>query len=76
MVPGDRATRACSVVERKVFNRMAEAEWRSQLQAFSDEELRAWNPEDFWGALLDRAERMKRAYVDEIDRRKLQSAAR
>jgi hypothetical protein len=34
------------------------------------------NPEDFWGALLDRAERMQRAYVDEIDRRKLQSAAR
>lgn len=76
MVPGDRATRACSVVERKVFNRMAEAEWRSQLQGFSDEELRALNPEDFWGALLDRAERMQRAYVDEIERRKLQSAAR
>src|ERR1039458_5778921 len=59
MVPGERGTHAYSVVERKVFNRMAEAEWRSQLQAFSDEELRALDPEDFWGALLDRAERMK-----------------
>jgi hypothetical protein len=76
MVPGDRGTHACSVVERKVFNRIAEAEWRSQLQAFSDEELRALNPEDFWGALLDRAERMKRAYVDEIARRMLPPAAR
>jgi hypothetical protein len=72
MVPGERGTHAYSVVERKVFNRMAEAEWRSQLQAFSDEELRALDPEDFWGALLDRAERMKRAYLDEVARRKLQ----
>ena len=67
--------RASSVVERKVFNRMAEDEWRIQLQAFSDEQLSALNPEDCWGALLDRAERMKRAYLDEIARRKLQSAA-
>jgi hypothetical protein len=71
MVPGDLGSRAVSVVERKVFNRMAEAEWRSQLQSFSDAELRALNPEDSWGALLDRAERMKRAYLDEIARRKL-----
>jgi hypothetical protein len=76
MVPGERGTHAYSVVERKVFNRMAEAEWRSQLQAFSDEELRALDPEDFWGALLDRAERMKRAYLDEVARRKLQPASR
>jgi hypothetical protein len=76
MVPGELGARAYSVVEGKVFNRMAEAEWRSQLQAFSDEELLALNPEDFWGALLDRAERMKRAYLDEIARRKLHSTAR
>jgi hypothetical protein len=74
MVPGDLAMRAYSVVERMVFNRMAVAEWRSQLQAFSDQELVALNPEDFWGALLDRAESMKRAYLDEIARRKLQRA--
>jgi len=76
MVPGDLGTRAYYVVERKVFNRMAVAEWRSQLQTFSDEQLRALNPEDFWGALLDRAESMKRAYLDEIDRRNLQAAPR
>jgi hypothetical protein len=73
MVPGDLGSRAVGVVERTVFNRMAEAEWRSQLQSFSDEELRALNPEDAWGALLDRAERMKRAYLDEIARRKQQA---
>jgi hypothetical protein len=71
MVPGDLGARACSVVERKVFNRIAEAEWRSQLQSYSDEELRALTPEDFWGALLDRVERMKRAYLSELARRKL-----
>lgn len=76
MVPGDFGTRACSVVERKIFNRDAETEWRSQLQSFSDEELRALNPEDFWGAYLDRAERMQRAYRDEIARRKEEAAAR
>jgi len=76
MVPGDLGTRAYYVVERKVFNRMAVAEWRSQLQAFSDEELRTLSPEDFWGALLDRAESMKRAYLDEIARRNLQAAPR
>jgi hypothetical protein len=73
MVPGDLGTRAYSVVEREVFNQMAEAEWRSQLQAFSDEQLRALNPEDFWSALLDRAARMKRAYLNEIAHRKLQA---
>jgi hypothetical protein len=74
MVPGDLGTRACSVVEQKVFNRQAEAEWRSQLQSFSDEQLRTLNPDDFWGALLDKAERMKRAYLDEMAERKLQTA--
>jgi hypothetical protein len=34
------------------------------------------SPEDFWGALLDRAERIKGAYLDEIARRNLQTAAR
>jgi hypothetical protein len=71
MVPGELAARAYSVVERKVHNQMAVAEWRSQLQAFSDEELRTLNPEDFWGALLDRVERMKRAYSEEMARRGL-----
>jgi hypothetical protein len=73
MVPGELGARAYSVVERKVFNRMAEAEWRSQLQSYSDEELRALNPEDAWSALLDRAERLKRAYQEEMARRSLQA---
>ena len=73
MVPGDLATRACGVVQRKVSNRIAEDEWRSQLHSFSDEELLALNPADFWDALLDRAARMQRAYLDEMAHRKLQA---
>jgi hypothetical protein len=76
MVPGEFGTRAWSVVERKVFNQQAEAVWRTQLHAFSDEELRTLDPEDFWGALLDKADRMKRAYLEEIASRKLEAAAR
>ena len=76
MVPADLGTQAWSVVERKVFNRVDVAEWRSQLQAFSDEQLRALNPEDFWGALLEKAEAVKRAFLDEIDRRNLRPELR
>ena len=71
MVPGELGTRACNVVERTVFNRMAIAEWRSQLQALSDAQLRALNPEDYCIALLERSESIKRAYLEEIARRKL-----
>ncbi len=76
MVPGELGARATSVVERKVFNRQAEAEFRTQLQAYSDEQLRVLDPEDFWGALVDRAERLKCAYREEIARRKEEAAAR
>jgi len=75
MVPGDLGARAYSVVERRVLNRVALAEWRSQLQAYSDEQLCALTPEDFCGALLERAESMKQAYLDEIARRNLRAAA-
>jgi len=76
MVPGELGMRATNVVERTVFNPMAVAEWRSQLQALSDEELRALNPEDCWGGLIARAESMKRAYLDEIASRSLRAPAK
>jgi hypothetical protein len=70
MVPGDFALRA-NIVVGKVFNRWAIAEWRSQLQSFTDEELLAINPADYWGALLEKAEAMKRAYQAELAERRL-----
>jgi hypothetical protein len=74
MVPGELNDRAFSVIERKIFNPQREADLRNHLAMLTDEELLALKPEDLWGALLDRAERMKRAYLDEIARRKLAAA--
>jgi hypothetical protein len=74
MVPGDLNMRACGVIDRKVFNPQAEADWRTHLEALSDEELRKLKPDHFCGALLDKAERLKRAYLDEIARRKLKAS--
>jgi len=70
MVPGELGMKATRVMERKVFNAWHEAEWRTQLHALSDEELRALKPEDFCGALLDKAARLKRAYLEEVESRK------
>lgn len=66
MVPGDLSLRADAVIERTLYNPMHEADWRNHLQTLSDEDLRALKPEDFCGALLDRAERLKRAYLEEV----------
>jgi hypothetical protein len=76
MVPGDLSMRAYNAIERQVFIPQAEAVWRSHLLGLSDEELRALKPDDFCGAYLDRAERLKRAYLDEIARRKLNASER
>ena len=66
MVPGNLGAEAANVLEGKVFNAWHEAEWRSQLHSLSDEELRAMKPEKFCAALLDKVERMKRAYFEEV----------
>ena len=66
MVPGELSLRAANVVELKVFNPQHEENWRNHLQTLSDEELGALKPEDFCGALLDRAARLKMAYLEEV----------
>jgi hypothetical protein len=71
MVPGALSLQATSVLDRDIFNAEHEADWRTHLEALSDEELRAQNPEIFCAGLLDRAARLKRAYRDEIARRGL-----
>jgi hypothetical protein len=55
---------------------MHEADWRNHLQTLSDEDLRALKPEDFCGALLDRAERLKRAYLEEVASRERKASGR
>jgi hypothetical protein len=70
MVPGALALHASSILDRDVFNEEHEDGWRTHLEALSDNELRALDPKIFCAGLLDRVARMKRAYEQEIARRK------
>jgi len=69
LVPGSRTLEAMSVLDRDLFNARLEAEWGAHVAALSDSELRALSPELICAGLLDRAERLKRVYEDEVARR-------
>jgi hypothetical protein len=70
MVPGARNLEATSVLDREIYNPKEEAMWRTHFEALSDKELRALSWEAICAGLLDRLERLKRAYGDEIARRR------
>jgi hypothetical protein len=69
MVPGAQNLHAVSVLDRQIFNAELEAEWRAHFEELSDEEFRALSLDDMCAGLLDRVERLKRAYGDEVARR-------
>jgi hypothetical protein len=71
MVPDKLSLRARSVLARDIFNSEFEAGWRSQLEMFSDEELREMVPQVAYCGLFDRVERVIKAYNEEIARRGL-----
>jgi len=71
MVPGKLSQRATSVIDRDIFNPEFESNWKTHLEALSDEELREMHPEVAFCGLFDRIERINRAYDDEIARRRL-----
>jgi hypothetical protein len=73
MVPGTLALHATSILDREIFNKEKEAEWRKHFEGLSDEELRALDPEILCAGLLDLAARLRRAYEDEIARRELRN---
>ncbi len=70
MVPGALNLHATSVLDRDLFNADQEENWRTHLEALSDEELRQLSPQVFCAGLLDRAARLKKAYEQEVARRK------
>jgi len=70
MVPGARNLEATAVLDREIFNPREEAMWRAHFEALSDKELRALSWEAICAGLQDRLERLKRAYGDEIARRR------
>jgi hypothetical protein len=75
MVPGQLGFRATSLLEREIFNAEFEAGWRAHLEALSDQEVRAMNPQVVFCGLFDRVERVTRAHREEISRRGLKSKA-
>ncbi len=70
MVPGVLNLAAISVLDKEIFNPKVEADWKVHLETLSDEDLRALNSETICAGLLDRMNRLKQAYDQEIARRK------
>ncbi len=73
MVPIGLTLHASSILERDLFNEEHETEWQTQLNAYSDKDLLALDPEIFCAGPLDRAARMKKVYAEEMAKRKLKA---
>lgn len=69
VVPAALSLEATSVLDIEIFNPRLEAEWRTHFGHLSLDELRAFDAESLCAGLLDRAARLKRAYLAEIARR-------
>ena len=69
MVPVGISLHASSVLDRDLYNQEIETVWRAHLEKLSDADLHALNPKIFCAGMLDRVERLKRAYADEMARR-------
>jgi len=59
-----------SVLDKEIFNREAEAMWKTHFQTLSDEELQAVDLEVLVAGLKDRIERVTRAYKEELKQRR------
>jgi len=70
LVPESLHLKATSVLDKEIFNAQLEADWRAHFASLSEQELREVKPEVVCAGLLDRVDRLTRAYRDEIARRK------
>jgi hypothetical protein len=69
MVPAGLNLKATSILDQKIFNPEVEADWRTHLEALSDEDFHAIDPDVICAGFLDRAARLRHAYDDEHARR-------
>ncbi len=69
MVPGALQLHAASVLDRLIFNPTEEANWRTHFESLTNEQLSALDPDIFCAGILDRAERLRKAYTEEVSRR-------
>ncbi|MEP6963572.1 MAG: hypothetical protein ABI995_15940, partial [Acidobacteriota bacterium] len=68
-VPGKFSLQAVSILDKEIFNPQMVADWQAHFESLTDEELRGVNPAQLVAGLLDRAERLQKAYEDERSRR-------
>jgi len=73
IVPVALFMHAASILDRDFLNEEFEAEWRDQLNMLSDKDLLVLDPAVFCAGLLDRVARIKKAYAEEMARRKLKT---
>ncbi|MEQ1886505.1 MAG: hypothetical protein ABL967_15680 [Bryobacteraceae bacterium] len=69
MVPAALNMRALSVLDRDFFNPRLESEWKTHFADLSDDELRGLSLQDLTAGMLDRVERLTKAYKQELARR-------
>jgi hypothetical protein len=71
MVPTSHHLRASSLLDLHLLNEELEDEWKGHFATLSDDELMEMEAEDLVAGLRDRAERLVRAYEDELLKRGL-----
>jgi len=71
MVPGARNLEAAGALAMAIDNPKEEEMWRAHFEVLSDEELRVLKFDAICAGLRDRLARLKRAYDDEVARRKV-----
>lgn len=74
MVPSPWLLLALSVLDKEMFNERQEADWRGHLEELSDEDFATIHIEDLTAGMLDRVERLKRVYSDELERRGIEDS--
>jgi hypothetical protein len=71
LVPGELNLEAASTLDRDIFNDDFEANWKTHLEALTDDELAAVHPQDAFCGLFDRVDRVLNTYAAERARRGL-----
>jgi hypothetical protein len=71
MVPNELSMHGMSILDRDIFNEQYELGWHTHVDALSDEDLLALDPKIFLAGILDRADRARRVYDEEVTRRGL-----
>lgn len=69
MVPSEHLLRAKSVLDKEIFNVLLETEHRTHFESMPVEAFEALEEDTLVAGMLDRVERLRRAYREEVARR-------